>query len=456
MLFDPLQIPIVAPAVLVPVDVVAAVLVLWTLFGPRRRGHGSSRSRGRTAVLVRVAALAVGAAIGLLAVWWFGDVQDLFGVAFTAVTRMWVAVAAAGVVLFLVVLVQGGWGRRVVALAAGAAVVLAAGLGINVDFGAYRTIDQAITPDPYPSGTLDHQHAARPGAHVVDAADWHAPQGMPRHGRTLAVRIPGTVSHFHARPGVVWLPPAAQVADPPTLPVLIALSGQPGQPSDMFETGRIGVFLDRYAAAHHGLAPIVVSPDQLGAPGRNPMCVDSRRLGRSATYVMTDTVHWVEQHLDVASGASAWGIAGFSQGATCSMQFSSAHPEVFGTTLAISSELAPSNGSLQHTIAVGFGGSRRAYERAVPEALLAAHEPYRDHLTVFGYGQDDAPYRQSTLALRAASERAGVSTALIVSPGSAHDWNTVGYVLEHGLPAVLAHLGLPVDDTRTPLTGTGR
>jgi S-formylglutathione hydrolase FrmB len=158
---------------------------------------------------------------------------------------------------------------------------------------------------------------------------------------------------------------------------------------------------------------------------------------------MQDTVQWIRHHLDVASSRSNWGIGGFSQGATCAVQFSSAHPDVFGTTLAISSELAPSNGSIENTIETGFGGSRRAYDRATPEALLAAHGPYRDHLTVFGYGQDDAAYRRSTLALRAASARAGIATRLIVSPGSAHDWNTVLYVLDRGLPAVIAHLGLP-------------
>jgi hypothetical protein len=36
-----------------------------------------------------------------------------------------------------------------------------------------------------------------------------------------------------------------------------------------------------------------------------------------------------------------------------------------------------------------------------------------------------------------------MQTSLIVSPGSAHDWNTVRYVLTHGLPQVLTHLGLP-------------
>ena len=68
--------------------------------------------------------------------------------------------------------------------------------------------------------------------------------------------------------------------------------------------------------------------------GRNPMCVDSP-LGRSATYIMTDTANWIRQHLRVGAAPSAWGIVGFSQGATCAMQFSTAHPDVFGATFAI-------------------------------------------------------------------------------------------------------------------------
>lgn len=444
MFNDLLRIPIVSQGVLVPVDVVAALLTLWAVFGPLLHSRrGRVRGFGAVGLVIRLGALAVGAAIGLVVVWWLGDVQDLFGVSFTPVTRMWIAFACAAAGLAVVVLVQGGWGRRAVAVAAAAAVALAAGLGVNVDFGAYRTIEQAITTNPYPSGTLGHEHAAAPGAGVVDAAHWTAPAGMPRRGETLSVKIPGRLSHFHARKAVVWLPPAARTANPPTLPVVVALSGQPGQPADMFQTGELGHYLDTYAAAHSGLAPIVVAPDQLGAPNRNPMCVDSRRLGRSETYVMTDTVDWVRAHLDVATAPSGWGVLGFSEGATCAMQFSTGHPDVFGTALAISSELTVKNGSVQNTIAVGFGGSRTAYEAAAPIAQMRAHGTYHDHLTVFGYGQDDPPYRASTTALDAAARRAGMTTETIVSPGSAHDWNTVRYVLAHGLPAVIAHLGLP-------------
>ena len=439
MLHDLLRIPITGLDVLVPVDVAAALLTLWVVVAPILRRNRAHPARS---TLIRLAALVVGAGIGLVVVWWTGDVLDLFGVSFTPVTRMWIAFAFAAVALLVVVLVQGGWTMRVVAVGAAAVVALSAGLGVNVDFGFYKDVEQAIATNPYPSRTFDAMPAPADGP-VVHTADWQAPAGMPAKGAAFSVRIPGTVSHFRARKAVVWLPPAARTAHPPTLPVLIALSGQPGQPADLFQTGDLGRYLDRYADAHHGLAPIVVAPDQLGAPARNPMCVDSRRLGRSATYVMTDTVQWIRAHLPVASSPSAWGIVGFSEGATCAMQFSTAHPDVFGSALAISSELAPRTGSVQNTIALGFGGSAAAYRAAAPNAIMTAHGRYRDHLTVFGYGQDDAPYRASTEALRAVAEREGMQTSLVVSPGSAHDWNTVRYVLAHGLPTVIAHLGLP-------------
>ncbi|MGN8051340.1 alpha/beta hydrolase [Curtobacterium sp. 22159] len=443
MFHDLLRLRITAPDVLVPVDVIASVVTAWVVFAPLvTRRSASPRKRVR-AVVWRLGALVVGAALGLAAVWWTGDVLDLFGVAFTPVTRMWIAFGSAGIALLVVVLVQGGWLLRVTAVGAAAAVLLAAGLGVNVDFGFYKNVEQAIATNPYPSRTLPELSGAGTGATLVDSERWRPPADMPHAGETISVRIPGTVSHFRARKAVVWLPPAARVAHPPTLPVLVALSGQPGQPADMFQTGDLGAYLDHYAAAHHGLAPIVVAPDQLGAPARNPMCVDSRRLGRSATYVMTDTVEWIRHHLPVASAPSGWGILGFSEGATCAMQFSAAHPDVFGSTLAISSELAPVQGSVAESIATAFGGSAAAYRAAAPSAIMTAHGRYVDHLTVFGFGQDDAPYRASTEALRAVSERVGIRTETIVSPGSAHDWNTVRYVLAHGLPAVIAHLGLP-------------
>jgi enterochelin esterase-like enzyme len=451
MFHDLLRIPIVTPSVLVPVDVLAALLVVAVVVPTPRRhlgadtaADGSGRWR-RTwrPVALRIAAMVVAAAVGVVVVWWVGDVQDAFGVDFTPVTRMWVALTFAAVGLLVVAMIQGRNGRRGLAVVATLCVTLAAALGVNVDFGAYRTIEQAIATNPYPQGTLGAETGIGSSqATVVTPQAWHAPASMPRRGKTISVKIPATSSHFHARRAVVYLPPAARTVDPPVLPVLISLSGQPGQPSDMFQAGRLGAVMDAYAAAHHGLAPIVVAPDQLGAPNRNPMCVDSRRLGKSATYIMTDTTRWIRSHLNVGSAPTAWGIVGFSQGATCAMQFSSEYPEVFGTTFAISSELAPFTGSVTNSADVAFHGSVAAYRAAAPIAVMRKNAPYTGHLTVFAYGSDDAPYRKSTGALRAAADAAGMQTSTIVSPGTAHDWNTVRYSLRHGMSEVIAHLGL--------------
>ncbi|WFR66743.1 hypothetical protein P9139_19010 [Curtobacterium flaccumfaciens] len=107
---------------------------------------------------------------------------DLFGVSFTPVTRMWIALACAASALLVVVLVQGGWTMRVVAVGAAAVVALSAGLGVNVDFGFYRDVEQAVATNPYPTRSIAARRDASSGR-VVDAARWRAPAGMPRAGR---------------------------------------------------------------------------------------------------------------------------------------------------------------------------------------------------------------------------------------------------------------------------------
>ena len=102
--------------------------------------------------------------------------------------------------------------------------------------------------------------------------------------------------------------------NPPALPVLVMLSGQPGSPENLFLAGHIDAELDAYARQHDGLAPIIVAPDQLSAPDVNPMCVDSA-IGNSATYLTVDVPAWIRANLHVDDGPGGWGIGGFSQGA---------------------------------------------------------------------------------------------------------------------------------------------
>lgn len=419
------------PPFLVTVDVLAAALALYLVVRPTLR---------RT--LAGLAAAVVGAGLGWFTTWLFGDALDVFGVELTPVTRMWVALAFAGVALAVANLFRARWWRRLIAVLSVPVFLVAASAGVNVEFGAYRNLDDALGVVPYPALSFHSERGEVAAVGTDYASTWTPPADLPATGRVGVVRIPATVSRFPARAAVVYLPPAALTARPPVLPVLYAFSGQPGAPADVFTAGRIAQTMDAFAAGHDGIAPIVVAADQLGGPGRNPMCVDSRAFGDSATYLLKDVPAWIEAHFRVSSDPAAWSVFGYSQGATCAVQFLTGHPERFGSALASSSELGPTLGDRASTVRSGFGGSTRAFDDAQPAHLMARNAPYADSTLVLGVGQNDAKYSAFARILAADATRAGIRTRLIVSPGSAHDWNTVRYTLRNGFPDIARRLGL--------------
>lgn len=445
------------PVVVDAAAILSTVLLLVLLAFAGRRGRvapASGRARARRLAVVACGSL-LGAVVGLLLCWLLSDQLNLFDVSLTPTSRGWVtgafAVVGAAVVALVGVRVPRLAGlRRGVAVAAAVFALLAGTLGVNADFGQYTTIGSltgASVAPHFPTQVLAEQRAGAPGVSAPAATSartlWRnaVAVGMPAHGLVGSVTIPATVSHFAAREAYVYLPPAALVPNPVPLPVIIMLSGQPGAPSNVISSGQIASVFDAFASSHGGLAPIVVVPDQLSAPARNPMCVDGS-LGASASYLTVDVPAWIRTHLTVESSPEAWGIAGFSQGGTCAIQLGSAHPELFSAIIDISGQLAPKNGGLAQTIALGFGGDASAYRAALPETVLARNAPYRNMVAVFGVGQIDTRYGPVATQMRAAAEAAGIRTTLATSPGTGHDWHTVTWVLEHALQPVYAQLGL--------------
>jgi len=408
--------------------------------------------RGRVRpLLTTLVGAAGGAAIGLFLCWLLSDQLDLFEVSLSPVSRAWVASAFGGAGIAVTALFHRGRWHRIVAGVAIPVVLLAGAIGVNADFGQYTTIGSlagGAAAMRLPASALALQEPGAPGLAAtaqkdVSARLWRQParSGLPSHGIVGTVRIPGTASHFAARDAYVYLPPAALVEHPVALPVLILLSGQPGGPANVILAGKVPEIMNAFAAAHHGLAPIVVVPDQLGAPQLNPMCLDSS-LGHVKTYLTVDVADWIRTHLTVQTAPSAWAIGGYSEGGTCSIQFGSADPQQFGNILDISGQLAPKNGSLAQTIQLGFGGDASAYRAALPEHVLAANAPYRDTTAVFVTGQLDAKYGAFSVQMSAAASAAGMRATRLVSPGSAHDWHTVQWALVHAAAPIYAHLGL--------------
>jgi enterochelin esterase-like enzyme len=403
-------------AFLAAVDVVAGAVVLTLLVL-------LLRSRSRLGAAVTVGAILCGAVLGWVVAWFVGDVADVFGVALSTPTRMWSAAVFAGVGLVISGFVFLRGRSLLVPALALPLCLLAAAAGINADVGEFPTLRTALGVPVY-----------QPLRSAVDAAD-------SGHGTVGTVTIPATVSKFPARPAMIYLPPVLRTAHPPALPVIEALSGQPGSPENLFTSGHLASVLDAWAARHHGVAPIVVAPDQLGSPEKNPMCVDSA-LGNSATYLTVDVPRWIRSHYSVAPAPGGWAIAGFSQGGTCSIQLGAAHPTLFGTVFDISGEERPGSRSPDDAVRTGFAGSRAAYAAAAPAAVLAAHAPDHHLRAVFVAGREDARYLGWARTLAAAATRAGAETRLIVSPGTGHDWHTVHFALTAALPLVAHDLGL--------------
>lgn len=383
----------------------------------------------------RLAGVAVGALGGLLVTWLIADLLNVFGFVPTPVMRTWMAAVAAGLGLVAVSIWQGPLWQRILAGAVVPLLILTGAAAINVEFGQFRTLRALLAPTTAPPLVLPSPIGSAPGRPST------SPVAVPAAGTVGTVTIPATVSGFPARQGLVYLPPIAMVPNAPALPVLVMLPGQPGSPSDVFTAGRMDVLVNEYAARRGGYAPIVVVPDQLGTPLANPMCVDGP-LGNSGSYLTVDVPAWIRANLNVLPDRRAWSIGGFSQGGTCAIQLGAARPDLFGNILDISGELAPSLGTEQATIDGGFRGNRQAYLDATPQRIMARTAPYPDTTALFIVGANDAQFRGYAQTQVAAAKAAGMRTTYLESPGTAHDWGTVGFAIRSALPLIMQRAGL--------------
>ena len=427
-----LDLPIEATQVLAPVYLVAVVLVV-ALLVPRPGVRAATRIWWPAAL----AAAGVGALAGTVAVWIVVDVQDVFGAPASSVIRGAAATAGAGCGLAIANLVRTRWWRKILAFVAIPAVLIAGGLMINRDVAYYPKLGDALGLTGVSALALGHANDTESSLRL-----WKPPPGMPSGGTVGTVRIPGTNSRWDGRPAWVYVPPAGRVAHPPKLPVVIAFAGQPGGPSDVFVAGGLQSMVDAIAAAHHGLAPVVVVPDQLGAYNMNPMCVNSK-MGNVARYVTEDVRDWVLKHLPVSANRREWTVAGFSQGGTCAVQFGTGYPAIFGSYLAISPEIGPINGSLARTLRDAFHGSRSAWEAAQPIAIMKRHRPYRQTTALYCVGALDRRYGAVVPELAAASSAAGMRVSSTALPGVAHNWNTGAAGFRWGLQRLVPWWGLP-------------
>jgi enterochelin esterase-like enzyme len=387
--------------------------------------------------LRRLAVAAAGGLLASIAAWlilvrWL----NVFGESPGLGNYVWATAAFCGVALCAVSIGRSPWWRTAVAIVGIPVFIITATLGINLNYGLDRTLGNVLAIT-VPSPIQLRPPAHRGSTYDTDLwQDWKAPAGMPQRGKTGTATIPARVSGFHARQAGIYLPPAALVAKPPALPLLVMMMGQPGNPDPQ----PIATVLDELAARHNGLAPVVVVADQLGDPLHDTLCLDTPHYGNVETYIARDVTAWAEKNLPITVDHRFWSVAGYSNGGLCALSFGLDHPDVFANILDISGEEFPGAEHPQATLAEFFGGDQAAYDRAKPLVRIASSR-YPGAL-IFTACRDDPVFHQVAVRGLRAALRAGVASTFVDLRTGGHGIGALMGGLQGGLPLLYGRLGL--------------
>ena len=398
-------------AVPVAVLALAAVAVVGVVFGVL---HGRSRAVGVGVALV----LGVLAAVSLnpLAV----DLLDLVPEPIPGPVVAWLGAAVAALVLTAVALATASWGGKAVAL--GCAVLMLAGVGASVNryFEEYETVADLVSADAdveqvpaTPTRTSQVEQSP-----VVARWDGTAPS---ESGRLESALIPAPLSGLAAQPAFVYTPPAYDAPDPPRLPVLVLVSGQPGSPQDWVGPGELRQLLDRFAANHRGLAPVTVVVDPNGSVNGNTMCMDSQ-VAKADTYLGQDVPAWIVAELGVDANHRRWAFGGWSFGGTCALQMATRHPDLYPSFIDLAGEREPAiSADRAQTVQIAFGGDTAAFEAQTPLTLFA-QRTYPDSAGYFAAGGDETTVQTWMAEVSAAAQRSGMEVRTQIVPGQGHSW----------------------------------
>lgn len=358
------------------------------------------------------------------------------------VLMVWLGAALVALCLATARLRTGRWYGRTVSVMAALVVVASALTATNTFFGLYPTSRAVL--DVFDNPGVDLDEAAKPASEVIEVPPgkrlvdvWHRPPGLPDKGTVSEVDVPGG---FKARPAWVYLPPAYSATPRPRLPVIVLMAGQPGNPRDWNDAGRLIENMDAFARAHDGLAPIVVVADQLGSLTANPLCFDSK-LGKSETYLARDVPAWIKKRLTVDERREAWTIGGISHGGTCSLQLVVRAPDVYGNFVDLSGQSEPTLGTRAATVKAAFDGDEAAFLRVTPLEILARERfPHTAGMIVVGQG--DPGFRDANAHVLELCRKAGMDMVWNALPGG-HDWNVWRAGLYgHALPWLATRTGL--------------
>jgi enterochelin esterase-like enzyme len=410
----------------------AALYLVWP-----RATLGNRRS-----LVIVVSSVIAGVALVALVHWALIDVFSVFPEDLPFEVLTWSVPAVAALVLMLLRLPLSSWRQRSAGLIAFLLVALLSTVQINAYFGLNRTVSDLMGTALARISTLEPALMRQSGAAAAVPLDGWQPQGdLPHEGALRKASIPGTASGLHTRDAYIYLPPAYFAANRPALPVMLLFAGQPGGPSDWLSGGALRVHMDDFAAAHGGVAPVVVVTDPNGSQQANTLCLDSR-IARADTFLSKDVPAWITATLDVSPDHRQWAVGGFSFGATCALQMGTRHPDTYSSVLAFSSELEPALAKeRQKTIDAAYPGETAAFDRQTPLAVMGRSH-FDSSAVYFAAGERDPEFIGYMKTLAEAAQKAGFRVEWKQVQHAGHSWDTPSKGMADGLAFLAVRWGL--------------
>lgn len=416
-----------SPMLLISAIIAALCVVAVAVWRPRR--------------LISTLVIGVAAGVVMFIVAKILESMDTFQGPLPGAAIWWASGAVAAVAIGIVGIFRAPWPRRAIGAVAVIASLLAGILGVNTSYGVTHNLAAILGVQALDPASLPPQDAVS-GDPATLYQTWEPPADMPSKGSVSALtgstKIP--TGQYSARDASLYLPPAAQVADPPALPLLVFMMGQPGSP----DPTALAKALDAFAAKNKGLAPIAIVVDQLTAPDRDPTCVDSAKYGAVATYINQLVPQWAEKNLNIVTDHKYWTIGGFSNGGSCAALYGAKYPDTWGQMLDVMGNEFPGSEHVDQTVKDVYNGDANAFQANKPAVVMAAAAPgtYTGHTAIFTWGSEDKTYGPGQLANSKAAAAAGFTVLTHIVEGAGHTGEALDGSLAYAIPALAPTLGL--------------
>jgi enterochelin esterase-like enzyme len=142
------------------------------------------------------------------------------------------------------------------------------------------------------------------------------------------------------RAALVYTPPGYDRKASRRYPVLVLLSGAPGDETEWTATGMADVVFDNLIAAKR-MTPAIVVMHASDVDPRAPTRRGDQNLGQFERILVDELVPLIKQRYTVRTEANSWAIAGVSLGGEFAVYAGLRHPELFGSIASMSGSLVP-------------------------------------------------------------------------------------------------------------------